>query len=336
MTFRSIKTALVSTSILFALSLAMAGCAGKPDTGDRPVLRFRADGTFTILQITDTHLHYPDKRDPPTYALIRRVVRQENPDLLYLTGDIARWTDEPDSMQTWPRLVPFLDSLGVPWAFVYGNHDPEVVGYRQIDSMLATSPLSMYELGLDSIRGHGNYVLTILSHSTGEPGAFLWGFDSGYDGKGVYDWLRKGQLDWFTTEHARLHAGLSKPVTDLAFMHIPIPQYDSVWNTKACRGVKFEKVCMQGRETGQFDTLKGRVVAMFCGHDHVNDYTGTLDGLDLVYGRATGYRAYGKDKLPRGARVIRLTEGERGYHSHIRVDDGSIADLPLHTPETAK
>jgi hypothetical protein len=220
---------------------------------------------------------------------------------------------------------------------VYGNHDPEVVGYRQIDSTILSSKLSVYELGPDSVRGHGNYVLPVMRRGSDTPGAFLWGFDSGYRGpKGKYDWLRESQLSWFKSEHTRMHKSLETPVTDLAFMHIPVRQYDSVWNTKACRGVKYEKVCWQGDDIGQFDTLKGRVVAMFCGHDHVNDYTGTLDGLDLVYGRATGYRAYGNDKVPRGARVIQLNEGVRGYYSHIRGDDGKIADLPLHKPEATR
>ena len=44
--------------------------------------------------------------------------------------------------------------------------------------------------------------------------------------------------------------------------------------------------------------------ACFCGHDHVNDYGGVLDGIELVYGRATGYGGYGGDYVDKGGKLI--------------------------------
>jgi hypothetical protein len=41
----------------------------------------------------------------------------------------------------------------------------------------------------------------------------------------------------------------------------------------------------------------------------------------LCCGRATGYNSYGKDEFPRGARIIRLEEGEHSFKSWIRLDD---------------
>ena len=58
--------------------------------------------------------------------------------------------------------------------------------------------------------------------------------------------------------------------------------------------------------------LRGRrkdtdmIKAIFCGHDHVNDYDGLLDGVRLDYLRATGYSGYGGEKVKKGATLITL------------------------------
>ena len=44
-----------------------------------------------------------------------------------------------------------------------------------------------------------------------------------------------------------------------------------------------------------------------CGHDHNNDYFGKFNGINLAYGRKSGYGAYGPDNMQRGARVFEVT-----------------------------
>ena len=116
-----------------------------------------------------------------------------------------------------------------------------------------------------------------------------------------------------------------------------MPEYDTLWDTGVCFGYKFEKVCFQGKDTGLFKAMKDvGISAMFCGHDHTNDYEGTWEGVDLCYGRGSGYGAYGKDGYQRGARIIELREGTRGYSGYIRLADGTVADRPIHEPEAAE
>ena len=75
------------------------------------------------------------------------------------------------------------------------------------------------------------------------------------------------------------------------------------------------------------------VVGTFVGHDHVNDYFGDLHGIRLCYGRASGYNTYGRDRFLRGARVIRLREGERQFQTWLRLSDGSlVSEQPEHRP----
>jgi hypothetical protein len=234
--------------------------------------------------------------------------------------------------RTWPRIIAFLDSADVPWAFMHGNHDAELTTYDELDSVILTSKTTIYERGPVDIDGHGNYAVPI-HRKDGTVGALLWCFDSGArhpEGRG-YGWVRKSQIDWFEAEAHRLG-----DVPGLAFFHIPPVQYNSAWDSCECLGSKYENVARQGEDEGFVDALRrNSVMATFCGHDHVNDYSCDYHGITLAYGRGTGYRAYGREGFPRGARVIVLTDEGRAWRSHIRLADGSIAEQPVHAPEVA-
>ena len=60
-------------------------------------------------------------------------------------------------------------------------------------------------------------------------------------------------------------------------------------------GAKYEPVCCQGLDTGLFAAIKEQptVEWVTCGHDHNNDYQGSYQGINLSYGRKTGYGSYG-------------------------------------------
>lgn len=81
----------------------------------------------------------------------------------------------------------------------------------------------------------------------------------------------------------------------------------------------------------------GDVMGTFVGHDHSNDYCGTLHGIRLCYGRSTRYVSYvdgvRKDKFPTGARVIRLRADERQFETWIRQSDGLVAEMPILEPD---
>jgi len=323
--------------VLGAITLFVVGCADAPDR-----LTMRDDGTFTIVQFTDTHFNTADSLDEPTYALMRLVIDTDRPDLIVLTGDIARLYP-PDSTsvyaeiakETWPLLIAFLDSTGVPWTFTHGNHDAELTTHGHLDTVIATSRNTLYMPGPADVDGHGNHVLPVYQRDDGI-GAVLWFLDSGAYGSepSGYGWIRPSQIAWFERESARLRHESGPAAPGIAFFHIPLQQYDTAWNTLPCLGVKQERVCMQGRDTGMFDAFKRNgVAAVYCGHDHVNDYSCELDGVTLAYGRGTGYRPYGKEGFQRGARVVVLTDDGRGRRSYIRLADGSIAEQPLHEPE---
>ena len=65
----------------------------------------------------------------------------------------------------------------------------------------------------------------------------------------------------------------------------------------------------------------------------IDDFEGTLHGIRLCYGRATGYNTYGREGFPRGARLIELREGERAFSTWLRLEGGEVVtEQPEHDP----
>jgi hypothetical protein len=61
-----------------------------------------------------------------------------------------------------------------------------------------------------------------------------------------------------------------------------------------------------------------------CGHDHNNDYWGRYQGINLAYGRKSGFGGYGPDGFPPGARVFEVTQEPYGIETWIREFGGNV------------
>jgi len=72
------------------------------------------------------------------------------------------------------------------------------------------------------------------------------------------------------------------------------------------------------------------------GGDHSSDYWGTYAGINLAYGRKTGFSSYGPKFLMRGARVFDITvdqtTGKMLVDTYIRQQDGEEDRQPELTP----
>lgn len=311
-------------------------------------LHFRRDGTFTIVQFTDIHWQDGDLPDRQSHELMCRILDEERPDLVVYTGDTIYASDfeagTPRPVQALREALSATIDRRIPWAYVLGNHDSErkILRSDLIDAA-AAMPYSLCERGPADIGGSGNYVLEIAPSGggTGVPAAVLYMLDSG-DYSGIahvpgYDWIRRGQVDWYVRRSAEYTArNGGTPLPALAFFHIPFPEYLEVWERGVCYGEKQEKVCAPSLNSGLFAAMveMGDVTGTVVGHDHVNDFWGELHGVRLIYGRQTGYNTYGWDN--RGARVIRLTEGRRDFVSWMRLADGTVvpdSGQPRHEPE---
>jgi hypothetical protein len=188
--------------------------------------------------------------------------------------------------------------------------------------------------GPKDVDGVGNFALA-LANSRGEPSHDFYFLDSG--GRSAvaslpgYDWIRPSQIAWYeriSRERAERNRGAALP--SLVFLHIPFPEFEQVWRTQLCYGSRNEKPACPPVNSGFYSALlaRGGTLGVFCGHDHINDYWGELGGIRLCYGRATGFQGYGKIGFPRGARVIRLQEGNAGFETWVRLENGATIRHP--------
>ena len=302
-------------------------------------LRFRDNGTFRIVQFTDTHWANGGDRDVQTRALMAAVLDEEAPDFVALTGDVISGNNCEYPGASWKQAVEVIEARGIPWAAVFGNHDDEgSVSRKGLMDVQRECELGLSEPGPDDVSGVGNYVLSVRSRNDAGDAASLYFIDSnGYAETGIegYGWIRRDQIEWYLDTAKRIRGDHPEPLPALAFFHIPIPEYDEVWDQHVCYGHKYEAICCPRINTGFFAAMHeaGDVIGTFVGHDHVNDFDGELHGIRLCYGRQIGVGTYGREGFARGARVIELTEGDRAFASWLRLEDGSRVDSqPRHEP----
>jgi 3',5'-cyclic AMP phosphodiesterase CpdA len=257
-----------------------------------------------LIQITDTHFS-PGPATERTAAVIRGIVAAEKPDLVIHTGDFVN--NDSFGQVEWKGLE-VMNDLPVPWTLCFGNHDYPV---KQGEGSLTLDAISG-RIG-HGLQGHVDastgrlycYRYDLLPGDGVKPAASLFFFQVGYaegDRK-----ISMAQLEWFDRQMAADEdREVDGPIT--VFVHIPIVEYRSLFERGPVEGVKGENVCFDsdtGESFARFARSR-RVVGVFCGHDHVNNYHGDWEGTDLTYGRVTGWGAYGPPDWQRGGRLIEI------------------------------
>ncbi|MGO4695329.1 metallophosphoesterase family protein [Paenibacillus sp. 2TAB26] len=293
-------------------------------------LKFRTDGTFKIVQFSDTE-YMDDAADlnERTADMMRTVMETEQPDLVVFAGDVIGSLRCSNPEQSFRDVVSTIEAMKVPWVAIFGNHDSEAgITREQLMDIQLSYSYCAAERTAEHISGVGNYVLSIQG-SDERFAAALYFLDSGsYSALPHihgYDWIRRDQIDWYAAQsQAFTDQNGGQPIPSLAFFHIPLPEYQEVWDKSECHGEKREEVSCPRINSGLFSAMveMGDVMGTFAGHDHGNDYSGEHHGIRLCYGRSSSYIIWDTD-IPIGARVIELQQGSRTFDTWLRLSDGS-------------
>lgn len=309
----------------------------------KPILKFNSDGNFKIIQFTDVHYKKLMKESEVAIQLINEVLDAEKPDLVVFTGDVI-WAKPV--LEGLDDVFDPVSKRGIPWAYVFGNHDDEF-GFSRVQLMdyASQKPYCLAQAGDKSLFGVGNYILEVRSAAKLDSiGSVLYFFDSGAYAPikeiGGYDWLKLNQVNWYSEQSAAYtKANNNKPLPALAFFHIPLAEYPIMKNSENAQiiGSKDEKECNGRLNTGMFAAMRqaGDVMGTFVGHDHNNDYIGEYFGIYLAYGRFSGGKTVYNDLGKNGCRVIELKEGKHEFSTYIRLLGGEKI-YPVHYPETFK
>ena len=204
----------------------------------------------------------------------------------------------------------------------------------------------LFQKGYANVDGYGNSIIkvkntkgivtqaivTLDSHSyvDGDKYGVLWKYDN----------LHQNQVDWYEREIKKINASNKKidgdveNVKSMAYFHIPLREYRDAWSKYIKNGnkdtdeVKY-KYGIQGEKNKEnsvgdmtygvycgvkhdnfFDVgSKNGLQAVFCGHDHYNNFSINYKGVQLTYGMSVDYLAYPgiyKEGAQRGCTVITL------------------------------
>jgi 3',5'-cyclic AMP phosphodiesterase CpdA len=257
---------------------------------------------FVILNLTDIHFSDYDIRMPLGLAAaftLRRLVRDVRPDLITVTGDIVCAASAYNSIR---YLTDLFTSFGIPWAPVFGNHEDETnCDKNYLADIMMKSPCCLLRKGPSSM-GVGNYIV-VIADENGKPVETLFMTDS------KHSQPDSSQAEWIISEGAKITDG-EKSV----FMHIPLPEYQAAYDAAfdtvsgkwregfAAFGEQHEKICCERDKDGnpvyrgfldKIRSVKG-LKYVFCGHEHLNDWSVLYNGVRLTYtlkvGRGSGFR----------------------------------------------
>lgn len=292
-------------------------------------LSYREDGTFRIVQLTDLHIgSYPfHEDDEKTFELVRKALNNLDADLVVVTGDNIWSEGVPEPEKGFQTLIDLFNEFPVPITLTYGNHDSEESvtrsDLRKMEEKLRYRVTKKHSFIVDD---RESYVVEIADREEGEVKNALYIFDSGADAPlpiGTYDWILPEQVNWFN-DTSKFYKRASVEKTDLAFLHIPLPEYRNAANaiTDGYHYETNEPISAPHLNTGLFASMvfNGQVSAVFCGHDHDNNFAGEFAGIQLVYGNTSGYQCYG-DFITKGARVIELSPESKMKTYTVAVDD---------------
>ena len=302
---------------------------------------------FLVLNLSDPQLGdgeweagHPNRRilENTVNTLVGRV----RPDLVTVSGDLA-WAGND---RAYDALADLLDSTGVPWAPVWGNHDNQG-GPEKVEAVVRrylTHPLCLYERGPADL-GNGNYVIRI--EEDGRPVSALFMLDS-HDrapyvneaGVESNEWAKliPEQLAWYREQIAALEADGCRD--SAIILHIPIYAYreafaaafrqdidpktvlpedadgSACWNPgyESSFGVLWEGIGSYPADEGAFSVIRelGHTKHILAGHDHVDNFVISYEGVTFIYSLKAGAGCYWDPRL-NGGTVLAV--GENGVHS---------------------
>ncbi len=278
---------------------------------DSVTIKCESDAQFKVIAFTDLHLDGKNKTSYMTVDNLVKNIIKEQPDLVILGGDnVTSGFNKKRANQ----FAEIFENLGVYWAGVLGNHEGDnkysLTRPEMIEVFSSYEHCLMLE-GPEDIWGDGNYYINILNPDNSLREMFVF-MDTGDEvseetkkeygippEESPYDGVKTSQVEWYKeiiTNNKKEYGKFSS----IAVMHIPLPQYENAFSeveagkNEFLYGNKLENICESGFDSGLFDAIKElkSTKAVFCGHDHLNDFGIEYKGVLLGYLQPSGYGSY--------------------------------------------
>lgn len=337
---------------LLLLTPLLLGCQGnihyERETYFTKDLKVDNINNFVICSMSDIHLSVISNLYDETNYL-ERCIRSYNgnydasfsPNLITLDGDIFM-----DCNKTIvDKFLSWLDSLNIPFSFVYGNHDLQgSYSYYWFNArLLECKNIYFVNPKNDDVYGNSNYVTNI---KVGDEIKWqLYYFDSNnYKGL-AYDIVHEDQINWYREMEEKTKEIAGRYVPAISYMHIPLEEFDEVRkivkndknDTRIGAGSYWyfgEGVACGYKDNNLFETFQefGAVKAIVSAHDHIDntDISYNKDGngaVRLIYNTKTGRGIY-HDRRIMGCNFFTLKEDGTFTNKRMLVGyDNSITEM---------
>ena len=236
---------------------------------------FTTDGDFKVMQLTDIHIgggFLSSSKDSMALNAVKNMITAEKPDLVIVTGDLVfpvpYIAGTLNNMKSAELVATLMETLGVYWLPVFGNHDTESYSLYTREDISKFYADSKWEYCLfennsdDGVDGYCNQIINV-KNSSGIITQSLYTFDThsyvdgDYLGIGwKYDNIHENQIDWYkacvekynkynrdligngTFENKTELLDKYGTVKSLAFWHVPNTEYLDAWNEYVDAGFK--------------------------------------------------------------------------------------------------
>ena len=348
------KIMIIVISVILAIVLILAGiwaipihgklsnehwCSAMEYTDDYAFTIEKEQGKdFEILTIADTQLSDTIDVFAPgdPYEEITKLIENRKPDLIIVMGDIT-WTAL--TKLSAKQFIKFIDSFGIPWAPIFGNHEDETEQgfYCAVDKnwfadQFLKAENVIFKKGPNNIGGIGNYVINITENGKIVESLIMMDTHAKriypeFNNEWHYDYIYDGQMAWYrwVIDGIKKQSG-NENLESMLFIHIPLCEYLDAYNAWEASGFnpqmgfgnKNEDVYCGKINSGMFNLIKeiGSTKYVFAGHDHSNNYSVNYQGIQLTYCTKTGYRTSYKEGQT-GGTYITIGDNVKIEHSII-------------------
>lgn len=322
-------------------------------------IKLQENRDIKILQITDTHIGNGIlcvKKDKKALDNVCELIKATNPDLIVLTGDvvypISIATGTNDNLSALKVIAGVIESFKTPWTMCFGNHDAESVAKfskSELCDYLESSELKycLFSRGPSDIDGMGNHVINVYN-SNNSLNTSLFIFDNGEYKNGYqlsgYRTVSQNQTDWYTDSLQEINDYAGQVVQSFIFLHVPLKEYDIAWQSYRAGDTtnvvynygwaneSKEKVSSSDDEGPLFSAVLelGSTKGIFCGHNHLNDFSVTYYGVRLTFGKSIDYIAYpgiANKTEQRGATLLKLKGLNSSMTANFEITPIKVVDL---------
>lgn len=290
------------------------------DKYDNIAIKLNENRDVKVLQLSDIHLGngaMSVKKDRKAMQAVCKLIENANPDLIVLTGDViypnSALTGSSDNLSALKIIINIMEKYQTPWTMCFGNHDAEYMadyGKSALCDLLESEQYKycLFKRGPENIGGLGNQVINIYNADDSFNSSIFLFDNAEYAGAtqtSGYNPISLEQTNWYKNEIEKMNAVEGKTILSFAYFHVPLKEYEIAWNLYRDGNLSVKHYFGWANENGGnisapdergtfFDTAVelGSTKAMFCGHNHLNDFSIEYQKIRLTFTKSIDYIAY--------------------------------------------